>query len=156
VDRITVSVRVAGDQLDPDVVSRALGTAPTFAARKGERRPSGGRDVFQRTGVWFVEFQGAPEEWTLDEAIAALLDRLPADIAVWDEVAAQYGLDVFCGLYLRSWSRGFALPPGCSVSPSGISNSTLISTASRPATRQPNVRWSCRSDRHQVVHLATP
>ncbi len=112
VDRITLSVRVAGDQLDPDEVTRALGAAPTFAARKGERRPSGGREVIQRTGVWFVEFQGAPVEWTLDEAIAALLDRLPADMAVWDELAAKYELDLFCGLHLGAWNRGFALPPG--------------------------------------------
>jgi len=109
VDRITVSVRASGDQLDPDEVTGALGTAPTFAARKGERRTSGGREVVQRTGVWFVEFR-APEEWTLDEAIGELLDRLPSDTKVWAQLAAKYELDLLCGLHLSAWNRGFVLP----------------------------------------------
>ena len=111
VDRITVSVRVTGDQLDPDVITRALRTTPTFAARKGDRRPSGGREVVQPTGVWFVEFGGAPQEWTLSEAIGALLDRLPAEIEIWDDLATNHELDVFCGLQMTAWNRGFALPP---------------------------------------------
>lgn len=111
VDRITVSVRASGDALDPDAVTRALGVAPTFAARKGERRRSGDREIVQGTGVWYIEFAGAPAEWTLDEAIAALLDRLPADLAVWDALAARHQLDVFCGLHMSAWNRGVALPP---------------------------------------------
>jgi hypothetical protein len=111
VDSVNVSVRVAGDQLDPDEVTTALATSPTFAARKGERRLSGGREVVQRTGVWLVDFRGAPEEWTLADAINELLNRLPADNAVWERLAAKYVLDVSCGLYLAAWNRGFALPP---------------------------------------------
>lgn len=111
VDRVTVSVRVSGDALDPDEVTRALGVRPTFAASKGDRRTSGSREVTQRTGVWCVEFGGAPEEWTLDDAIRQLLVRLPSAPTVWDELAAKYKLDVFCGLHLARWNRGFMLPP---------------------------------------------
>lgn len=111
VDRITVSVRAGGDDLDPEAVTRALGVAPTFAARKGERRRSGGGEVVQRTGVWYVAFGGAPQEWTLGEAIDALLDRLPDDLAVWDALAARYRLDLFCGLHLEDWNRGITLGP---------------------------------------------
>ena len=39
VDRIEVSLRVAGDALDPQRITRMLGVSPTFAARKG--RPAG-------------------------------------------------------------------------------------------------------------------
>ena len=111
VDRITVSVRVGGEDLDPDEVTRAFGVQPTFAAGKGERRQSGGREVVQRTGVWYVSFEGTPEEWTLADAVRELLALLPQDLAVWERLAARYSLDVFCGLHMRRWNRGFALEP---------------------------------------------
>jgi hypothetical protein len=111
VDRITVSVRVGGDDLDPDEVTRVLGVEPTFAARKGDRRRSAGGEVVQRTGVWCVNFEGAPEEWTLGDAVGQLVARLPHDPAVWEGLAARYSLDVFCGLHMSCWNRGFALDP---------------------------------------------
>ena len=110
-DRVTVSVRAVGDDLDPDEVTRALGAVPSFAARRGDRRGSPGREVIQRTGVWSAQFGGAPREWTLGEAIDALLERLPSDLAVWDALAAKYRLDVFCGVHLEGWNRGIALGP---------------------------------------------
>jgi hypothetical protein len=110
-DRVTVTIRVAGDDLDPDEVTKVLNISPTFAARKGDRRPSGDRDIVQGTGIWTLTFSGTPSEWTLDEAIPILLDKLPADLAVWDRLAEKYDLDVFCGLQLECWNRGFALSP---------------------------------------------
>ncbi len=107
VDLIRVSIRVGGDDLDPDEVTRALGVAPDFAARKGERRQSGGSVVTQPTGVWSVGISG--REWTLEDAIAALLDRLSADLAVWDALAGRYRMDAFCGLRVATWNRGAVL-----------------------------------------------
>lgn len=109
VDRIVVSVRVTSDHLDPQEVTRALGVAPTFASRKGELSKIAGRDVLQGTGTWFFEFAGAPEEWTLDDAIETLLRRLPADLTVWEQLSAKYRLDVFCGVYLTGVNRGMTL-----------------------------------------------
>ena len=79
VDRVHVFLRAASDELDPDEVTRALGVRPTFAARKGERRLTRGGEAVQRTGVWYIQFLGVAEEWTLEEAIAALLNRLPPE-----------------------------------------------------------------------------
>ena len=111
IDRVRVSLRVSSDQLDPEAISLALGVPPTFAARKGDRRRTRGGERIQRTGVWYVQLSGAPEEWTLDEGIAALLDRLPSQQAVWDALAEKHKLDVYCGLHLSEWNRGAELPP---------------------------------------------
>ena len=109
IDEVRVSVRVASDALDPDEVTRLLGVAPSFAARKGEVRRSEGRAVTQRTGVWYVDL-GTSTEWVLEDAIGALLDRLPSDPAVWAVLTSKYEVDLSCGLFLRCWNRGFVLP----------------------------------------------
>ena len=110
VDRVSVSLRIAGEDLEPDLVSRVLGIAPTFGARKGERRRSGEREVIQPTGVWSFELPDSPE-WEIADALRELLTRFPPPGPVWDTLAEKYHLDVFCGMFLHSWNRGFALPP---------------------------------------------
>jgi len=111
IDRVSASVRAGGDELDPDEITRAFGVQPSFAARKGDVRLSGGREVRQRTGIWLLNFGGAPEEWTLSDAISELLDRLPADLSVWTHLGLKYQLDVFCGLHISAWNRGFEIVP---------------------------------------------
>lgn len=110
VDRVAVTLRVAGDDLDPDTVTRRLLVAPSFAARKGDERRSAGRTVRQRTGVWTLRLDVAAD-WTLGVAMERLLDQLPAPGPVWDELATRYRLEVFCALYLQAWNRGFVLEP---------------------------------------------
>jgi hypothetical protein len=110
VDRVSVSLRVAGDDLNPASVTQLLRVEPTFAARKGEQRASGGGLVRQPTGVWSIEISES-REWILEDAIAALLDRLPADPAVWKLLAERYQIDVFCGIFVDGWNRGFDLSP---------------------------------------------
>lgn len=111
VDRVHVCLRASSDELDPEALSLALGVQPTFAARKGNRRSTRGGESVQRTGIWYFQFPGVAEEWTLDEAIAALLDRLPSEQTVWDALAKQHRLDVYCGLHLDEWNRGAELSP---------------------------------------------
>jgi hypothetical protein len=111
VDRITVSIRISGALLDPDDITRRLGVSPSFAARPGDRWTAGGQQFTQRTGVWSVQFEGATGEWTLDGAISELLSRLPADTALWRQLAASYRLELFCGLHLASWNGGLRIPP---------------------------------------------
>lgn len=109
VDEISVSLRVFGDDLDPEYVSRLLGVAPSLVRAKGEVRHSGGREVAERTGLWLLEVEYSPASMLAD-VIEALLDRFPSDMAVWAELTARYRVDLFCGLFLESWNRGVMLP----------------------------------------------
>jgi Domain of unknown function (DUF4279) len=111
VDRLTVSIRISGADLDPGALTHLLGVEPTFAARPGDRWSAGGREFTQRTGVWSLQFGGATGDWTLAAAIGELLGRLPADIKVWKRLASVYRLELFCGVHLASWESGLRLAP---------------------------------------------
>ena len=110
--RLSVSVRVAGDQLNPAEITRLFGVVPKFSAAKGEQRPSGSRTVTQRIGIWTYGLSDEPSpEWELDDAIATLFQQLPSDLALWNDLARRFKLDVFCGLFMGSDNQGADLRP---------------------------------------------
>jgi len=109
VDQINVALRVGADDLDPSWVTELIGRPPTFAARKGERRPSQGGEVVQSSGVWLYNLPESTE-WELGDALNALLDHLPQDLGVWQALQARATIEVFCGLHLSAWNRGAELP----------------------------------------------
>ena len=109
IDRLSVSLRISGPELDPDTVTRRLGVQPTFAARRGDERPSKAGTITQRVGIWIVGLANSPE-WELADAINAVLDRVPSDPALWKDLASFASIDVFCGLHLEDWNRGLDLP----------------------------------------------
>jgi len=110
VDEVRVSLRVSAPDLDPDAITRIFGVQPTYAARKDHRRLSGGGYITQRTGIWILTLAES-SEWTLGDAIAALLDKLPSQMTVWYEAAKKGRIDLFCGLHLAAWNRGLELSP---------------------------------------------
>lgn len=112
VARVQVSLRFVHDDLDPDRITTLLGQPPTFAAAKGTRRQSRGRELVQRTGVWSHQLAAEPtERGTLPDAIRALLSRFPSDVGVWRELRALATGSVFCGLFLSTENQGAALSP---------------------------------------------
>src|SRR5438132_947133 len=85
--RLSVSLRVAGDTLDPDEITVILGVEPDFSARKGEARRQRAGTVVQRIGIWSRRVRPpASEDWDLDGAITELLDQLPTDLAIWQSL----------------------------------------------------------------------
>jgi hypothetical protein len=58
--RAFATLRVAGDDLVPDEVTRILKIVPTTACAKGEHYSAGSRsaDLVGRTGVWFFSTKG--------------------------------------------------------------------------------------------------
>jgi hypothetical protein len=108
VNRIRVSLRFGGDDLDPSVMTRGLGVDPTFAARKGESVERSGHTYRQRTGVWYLALPDR-SEWELGDAIQTLLARIPASASTVRQLSAQYGGEIFCGLFLEQYNRGCAI-----------------------------------------------
>jgi hypothetical protein len=108
VAELAITLRVYADDLDPQWVTALLGVQPSFAASKGDRRPSGSHEVVQRVGMWQFGLPGT-KEWILEDAIRTLLSRLPSDPAVWEQLSQRARTDVFCGLFLRQWNRGVDL-----------------------------------------------
>jgi Domain of unknown function (DUF4279) len=108
IDSVSVSLRVAAPDLDPSAITRRFGVEPTFSARRGDKRPSKTGTITQNVGIWVLDLANSPE-WELGDAIAAVLDRLPSDLTIWNEIAESGEIDVFCGLHLEDWNRGVDL-----------------------------------------------
>jgi Domain of unknown function (DUF4279) len=112
VPRVSASLRVKGDTLDPAKVTRILGVESDFSARKGEQRPMRTGVVIQSTGVWSRRVRPGPaEEWDLDRTIAALLTEIRIPLQTWQALGREYTLDVFCGLFMGRDNQGAGLRP---------------------------------------------
>ncbi len=105
VDRVVIAIRIMGDTLVPDRLTRMLGVEPTFAAAKGETIDRQGVPTTQGSGIWSYRLP-ASSEWELSDAIRTLLDKFPADPALWESLATEFRMDVFCGLFLHESNRG--------------------------------------------------
>lgn len=111
-DKARLCLRVCGDDLDPDAVSRALGCPPSRSQRKGEPVLSSVGEVkrIARTGSWLLDHT-VSNEATVGEAIHALLLSLPDDRSAWASLTSQFAVDLICDLTVRCVNRGFKLPP---------------------------------------------
>jgi hypothetical protein len=104
VDRVDVSLRFFGDELDPQEISTLLGCSPTSARRKGEEIPDKRYFKVASTGSWVHALrQGAGS--TLENQIRRLLAAATKDIDVWVKLTTKYSADIFCGLFLNEVNR---------------------------------------------------
>src|SRR5579864_690343 len=113
VDRFKVTLRISGDELDPDRVSALLGCMPSTMERKGVPISSDNATRVPRMSRWFltVDSKDCDESEDVEDGIRMLLARLPSDGDVWTSLTSMYTVDIFCGLFLASSNRGFAISP---------------------------------------------
>lgn len=106
------TLRMLGDDLDPDAVTAALGCAPARGWRKGEQRvfPKSGRVAIQRTGGWMLQAEDREPE-DLPAQIREVLDRLNDDPAVWADLRTRCRIDMFCGVFMASGNDGLVFEP---------------------------------------------
>ncbi|SRR5258708_176636 len=105
--KTAASLRLFGDDLNPDEVTRLLGKQPDVAERKGDIRPSGST---VRRGRWSVKVRRrAPGD--LDGQIAELLAGTTEDLAVWQRLTSVCAANVFCGLFLAQENEGIDVSP---------------------------------------------
>jgi Domain of unknown function (DUF4279) len=114
IDRCKVSLRIVGDDLDPDQISSLLKCEPSSKTRKGEivADDGEGRQRISPLGSWRLE-SAESEQVDLEEQVLKLLSRVIEDPEVWQRLTTQYKVDLFCGVFLNegSWNRGFSLSP---------------------------------------------
>ncbi|MBS0240104.1 MAG: DUF4279 domain-containing protein [Proteobacteria bacterium] len=106
------SLRIFGQDLDPDEITNLLGKAPDVAERRGQviRNLKSGTERTARRGRWGIHVERrSPGD--LDAQIAALLDGTTEDLAVWQRVTSAYDADIFCGLFLEEKKEGLCVGP---------------------------------------------
>lgn len=110
-----MSLRIFGDELDPEGVSALLGGVPTHSHRKdevgdGDTSPAG-------TGTWVLE-AALPDSAEIEEAVADLFGRLTSDLDEWATLSAEFAVDIRCELELVEGvgdGDGFDLSPRLAV-----------------------------------------
>ena len=110
IDRVSVMLRVFGNDVDPAEITSLLDCAPSFSLRKGEVDPTGRYRRVATTGSWLLK-GGQPPTDGLESQVLALLGRLTSDSGVWLGLTQRFAVDIFCGLFLDGDNRGFALSP---------------------------------------------
>lgn len=106
------TLRIFGDSLTPEEVSRVLGCEPTRSEYKGKiiRGPQTGRERIAKTGAWRLETTDREPE-DLDSQISELLTKTTQDIKVWKSLSDKFEIDLFCGFFLSESNEGLSISP---------------------------------------------
>ena len=107
VSRTVATLRIIGDDLDPDEVTRLLGAEPTAQSRKGEPNRSG---YPAQRGIWRLNAtEQVPGD--LNTQIDELLAKVTPDLSVWADLTLKFRCDIFCGLFIQDGNEGEQLEP---------------------------------------------
>lgn len=106
-DETSIALRVFGDDLEPDTVTAQLGVQPTSHCRKGDVFRGKRYDRIEKTGRWLLRRPHVVDD--VNVIIQRLLHDLPESPEIWRELYSRFRVDLFLGVWLRDWNRGFSL-----------------------------------------------
>jgi hypothetical protein len=106
-------LRISGDALVPDEISKLLGAAPTYFRIKGEtwRDEKTGREYVAKAGQWYLDAADRQPE-DLDGQVAEILGKLTKNLDVWRTICRTYKVDLFCGWFMQGGDEGVSISPG--------------------------------------------
>jgi len=111
-ERSVAALRIMGDDLIPDEITRMLGCAPTFGQIKGEKLT--GRKAstcrIAKSGMWCLNSVDREPE-NLDGQIEEILSKLSTSEDIWNGISNRFKVDLFCGLFLGSSNEGLSISP---------------------------------------------
>lgn len=105
-------LRIAGDDLLPDEISRILGCVPSYSTSKGQVSygKATGRQHVAGRGCWHLEAgRRAPAD--LDGQIMEIIGRVNQDPDAWVHLSNRFRVDMFCALFMGKGSEGLSLTP---------------------------------------------
>jgi hypothetical protein len=104
----TVSLRIFGDDLEPEAVSRLLGCTPDSSYRNGDLISPGRSENKRKFGMWSIKATRAESE-AYDSQIQQVLSRVSQDRTIWKLLRARFKIDLFCGFFMDTKNQGFCL-----------------------------------------------
>jgi hypothetical protein len=114
-EKTYVSLHIEGARLPFDALSKRLGCEPTKVMRVGERRYAQApsitpeREIWQRTRS--APTRAKPDPWLANDIVHAVLDDLPEETAFWEELRAEFEVEVRIGFEVATWSGCIELDP---------------------------------------------
>ncbi len=112
IDRSVAALRIMGDELRPEEITRLLGCSPSHSQRKGEvfRNEKSGKERVARFGMWQLKATDR-QPGDPDTQIAEILEKISATHDTWRSITASFRADIFFGLFMEEWNEGFSLSP---------------------------------------------
>ncbi|HEY0683647.1 MAG TPA: DUF4279 domain-containing protein [Steroidobacter sp.] len=112
ISRTVATLRISGEELDPEEVSALLGHPPDKAQRKGDEivGRNTGTVRIARFGMWRLRAPDA-EPGDLDAQVSHILGKLTDDLTVWKHIASRFQVDLFCGLFMDKEIEGLSMSP---------------------------------------------
>lgn len=112
IHRAIATLRIVGEDLEPEHVTALLGATPTRAERKGQEIPStdGRPPRVARFGQWRME-ASTSQPSDINAQVKQLLAVLTKDISVWRNLTGQYKTDIFCGWFMNESNEGEDINP---------------------------------------------
>ena len=110
VQKSVVTLRIGGDDLVPDEITKFLGSSPTAAETKGEKivgRKTGHVRI-AKMGSWRLHAKDREPE-DMDGQIQELLGQVTSDLTIWKSIGEKYQIDLFCGIFLGGSNEGMTL-----------------------------------------------
>ena len=99
------ALRICGDSLKPDAISRALGCSPTLSFVKGQIEPSRRKAIVRETGGWHLD-AAEQQPGNLDAHVAELFGRVNNDFSVWATLSGEHKIDLFCVYFMSEADEG--------------------------------------------------
>lgn len=110
--RSLACLRIFGETLVPDEITRLLGVQPTKSRLKGEvkYRSREGRETIAKEGAWLLRADDrAPAD--VDGQVAEILGKLTDDLETWVSLAQQFDVDLSFGWFMEHSNEGIELSP---------------------------------------------
>ncbi len=110
--RYTVELRIVGQTLDPDEVTRVLGLVPTRVARKGEPKVEGATSKWTANMWGFEVLPRGRDDWSsLEDGVASLLRTLSPIQDRLHTYSMSNEIYLWCGHLTSSFDGGPTLSP---------------------------------------------
>ena len=103
-------LRIFGDALVPEEISKLLGALPSKSKTKGEtwRDTPTGREYSAKTGAWHLD-AAVRQPGDLDGQVAEILGKLTSDLEVWRSLTQRFRIDLFCGWFMEQRDEGVSI-----------------------------------------------
>ena len=105
-----VTLRVGGDELNPEKITEKLGCKPTYSQTKDQIfiGSKSGNKRKAKTGMWNLSATKCEPE-NIDAQISEILSKLTNDLDIWNSISNQFEIDLFCGLFMDETNEGLTI-----------------------------------------------
>lgn len=111
IQKSKMSLRLVGDDLDPDEISAKLGCEPDWKQRKNEIVVgNNGRSRIAKFGMWSL-WAEVKSPGDLDLQASEIFSRMVEDIEVWKPLSSEFRIVLFCGIYVGGYNGGVPFSP---------------------------------------------